>query len=334
MKKLGAFKSFGLLVFLSIALILVGVNFLEADKPDKPPGKKPPKWEWKVGIPNLTKAVNLDCNLYANSPLTSEDSGYIIYENNDFVKVEYWTSQDDETAETHSTFSLTMENTEKGNPAGTGAYSVGFRDLLFTGCRTYCNEGGEGPCLCWVLPNYNSTGKSCCEIDCHGPGSPDFWVMKEFMEYNFHPSHGYDHFSLRFIVYCDVEAMQLNEEVTVDGYMWWLNIWNTGETLIEGNEDYHNIVPAYWILLEDIGVKKTGDNEWTITVDQCGVNDPPGSCYSKYGHSGRYIVFYEFYYQGIEKQKGKSGKTYIESERRYALGAATPFKFITKWTRF
>ncbi len=39
MKKIGKLKLIGLFIFLSIALVLVGVNFLEADKPDKPPGK-------------------------------------------------------------------------------------------------------------------------------------------------------------------------------------------------------------------------------------------------------------------------------------------------------
>lgn len=41
MKKFGKFKLFGLLTFLSIALVFVGVNFLEADKPEKGKGGKP-----------------------------------------------------------------------------------------------------------------------------------------------------------------------------------------------------------------------------------------------------------------------------------------------------
>jgi hypothetical protein len=42
MKKIGKLKLIALFTFLSIALVLVGVNFLEADKPDKP-GKGKPK---------------------------------------------------------------------------------------------------------------------------------------------------------------------------------------------------------------------------------------------------------------------------------------------------
>jgi hypothetical protein len=331
MKRLGKLKLFGLVVFLTAALIFVGIDYLE--------GKKPPKWEWKVGIPNLAMAEEDGCNLYANlhgNPMvTLENPGYITYEKNDFVDVEYWTSEDKDTGEFHSIFSLKLENTEKGISNNPGDYSIGFRDLQFIGCRTYCSEGGTGPCLCWVLPNY-ADAIDCCTAGCTGPGSGGYWVMQEFMENNAHPSFGYDHFSLRIIVYCDVEAIGLDESVTVDGYMWRINVWNTGDTLLEGNEDYHNIVCAYWILLEEVEVFRSGENEWKITVDQCGFHNPDGgnSCFSKYGHSGRYIVFYEYYNQGIEKPIGKSGKSKIDSENRWALGAATAFKFVTKWTRY
>ncbi|MCK4789514.1 MAG: hypothetical protein KAV87_37580, partial [Desulfobacteraceae bacterium] len=158
------------------------------------------------------------------------------------------------------------------------------------------------------------------------------WVMKEFMEKYNHPSWGYDHFSLRIIVYYDIEAMEIGSSVdNLDGYMWKLNIWNTGDTLLSGDEKYHNIVCDYRFPLEGIEVERSGENEWTITVDQCGVN-VEGSCPTEL--SGRYIVFNETYYQGVEKQKGKSGRTYIDAEYRKAVGSATAFKFITKWTRF
>jgi hypothetical protein len=157
--------------------------------------------------------------------------------------------------------------------------------------------------------------------------------MKEFMETPAHPRNGYDHFSLRFWVNTDIEALDIGgESWEGEGYMWRLNIWNTSDILLTGSEKYHNIEPQWSVPLEGVEVYRSGENEWIITVDQCGVEDgcPP----SQHGHSGRYIAFWETYYQGIEKQKGKSGKTYIDSEYRRALGAATPFKFITKWTRY
>jgi len=87
MKRFGKLKLFGLVAFLTAALIFVGIDYLE--------GKKPPKWEWKVGIPEETLATELECNLYGNSSDLSEEE-YLIYERNDFVDVEYWTSEDKE----------------------------------------------------------------------------------------------------------------------------------------------------------------------------------------------------------------------------------------------
>jgi len=158
--------------------------------------------------------------------------------------------------------------------------------------------------------------------------------MKEFMETSAHPRNGYDNFSLRFWVNTDIEAIETGDTWEGEGYMWWLNIWNTSDILLAGSEKYHNIVPQWSIPLEGVEVYRSGENEWIITVDQCGPTIEGGCPPSLYGHSGRYIAFWETYYQGIEKQKGKSGKSYIDSEYRRALGAATAFKFITKWTRF
>ncbi len=330
MKDLGKFKLFGLLIFLSVVLVFAGVNFLEG----KRPGKKPPKWEWKVGIPDETEATGLDCNLYGNSSDLSEE-GYLIYERNDFVDVEYWTSEDKDTGEIHSTFSLKLENTNKSN-SDPGDYSIGFRDVRFRGCKSYCSQGGEGPCRSGVFPNYSPTpaGVDCCVADCSGPGSSGYGVMKEFMENNAHPSFGYDHFILRFWVYTNIE--DIDESWTGEGYMWKMNVWNTDDTLLSGDEKYHNIICQYSIPLEGVLVERSGENEWKITVDQCGEHvSGTNECQSSLtNNSGRYIAFWEFYNQGIEKQKGKSGKSSIESERRWALGASTAFKFITRWTRF
>ncbi len=326
MKKFEKFKLLILLIFLSVALVFAGVNFLEADKPDKPPGKKPPKWEWKVAIPNEEEAAESGCNLYGNNGT---------YENNEFVEVKYWTFEDKDTGEFHSIFSLKIENTQKGISDNPGDYSVGFRDLQFIGCKSYCFLGGEGPCRCWVFPNYSLSGVDCCEVDCSGQGSPDYWVMKEFMETSAHPRDGYDHFGLRFWLNTDIEAIETGDTWEGEGYLWWFNIWNTSDILLTGNEKYHNVVPQSSIPLEGVEVYRSGENEWEITIDQCGLYVAGGECPpSAYGHTGRYIVFWETYYQGIEKPIGKSGKSKIESQTRRALGGATEFKFFTKWTRF
>lgn len=328
MKDLGKFRLFGLLIFLSLVLVFAGVNFLEGKRPAKKPGKKPPKWEWKVGIPNESEAETLGCNLYGNNE---------IYENNNFVDVDFWTSEDKDTGEFHSTFSLKIENTEKGISSFPGNYSIGFREVMFRGCKSYCFLGGTGPCLSWVFPNYSfpPAGVDCCEVDCSGTGSFGYLVMKEFMETSAHPRDGYDHFSLRFWVNKDIEAIGIGGSWGGEGYMWRMNVWNTDDTLLSGDEKYHNIICQYSIPLEGVLVERLGENEWKITVDQCGFNEPGNECPSVLtNNSGRYIAFWEFYYQGIEKQRGKSGKSYIEPVGRRALGGATAFKFITKWTRF
>lgn len=342
MKRFLSFKLFGLVVLLTVVLVFVGINLLDAQvQMSAKGGKKPPKWEWEVGIPNEPLAVSLGCNLHGN-PHGNQAPGnpsFITYENNDFIEAEFWTSEDKDTGEFHSIFSLKIENTERDVSNEAGYYSVGFRDVWFSGCRSYCFLGGTGPCMCWVLPNYGLSGVDCCVPLCCGKTdeceSDGFWVMQQFMQEFAHPCYGYDHFGLRFWVDTDIEAIEVGDSWTGEGYMWWLNLWNTGETLLEGNEGYHNVVCDYTIPLEGVQVDRTGANEWIITVDQCGPYVEGGDCPpSMHGHSGRYIVFWESYSQGIEKQKGKSGKTYINAENRRALGGATKFKFQTKWTRY
>jgi len=322
----------GFMVFLALIFVLGGIILPEA--------KRPPKWTWRAGIPNEPMATQMACNLYAN-PHGNQgpgSPGYITYASNDFVEIDFWTSEDKDTGRFHSIFSLKIRNTEKGVSEDPGYYSVGFRDIWFSGCKTYCYLGGEGPCRCWVFPNYGLNGVDCCVPLCCGPtaecGSDGFGIMKQYMETSAHPRDGYDHFGLRFWVDTNIESIGVGDTWTGEGYMWWLNIWNTGETLVTGSEQYHNIVCDYTIPLEGIQVYRAGQNEWIITIDQCGPYVEGEECPpSAHGHSGRYIVFWETYYQGIEKQVGKSGKTSIVSEYRPALGGATRFKFQTIWTR-
>jgi hypothetical protein len=340
------------LILLSVAVVFIGINGLEA--------KKPTKWEWKVGIPNELTAS--DCNLYAIDHGTLDLDGYVIYESDDFVEVDFQTNEDRQTGESITVFSLIIENTNK-DPAdpGKGKYSVGFQNLDFIGCRSHCYLGGDpdDTCYAYGFPNFLETRPACC-ADCDPPcssecvpfcnpetgvcctnggvccshdqsicsslGYPGHWVMRQFMEGYDHPSHGYDHFSLRFLVDTDIEAIEPGEcwpepetcEPVGTGYIWRLNVWNTDETLVGADDDYHNVVVKPWPL-SGVSVKRglaPYENEWIITVDQKAV----------YEH---YIPFHETYYQG--KPRGKSGKS--NSEYLWAIGAATPFKFVTKWRR-
>ena len=157
--------------------------------------------------------------------------------------------------------------------------------------------------------------------------------MKNFMEGSLHPTAGYDHFSLRFIVYEDIDSLEDGVHEVGDAYLWRLNLWNTDEVMEVGAEFNHNVVCAYWIPLEDVVVERFGD-EWTVTVNQCGmpgVDGCPGSDIE--GQTSRPVVFWETYYQGFLTPIGKSGKYTIDSEQRWAVASGTPFKFTTKWRR-
>jgi len=327
-------RLFGLVMCLAVALVLFGTSQLDA--------KKPPRWEWKVAIPNALAAETTGCNLFGSDGTFPKTGGDITYLNNDVVEVESWTNEDPENGR-YTAFSLTI------SPGGN---TVGFRALDFQGCKSYCLRGGEGDCLYQVFPVFppiplenagavcnDEPYEDCCPPDDGRCGATGYSIMKAFMEqpygyptYDYHPTTEYKNFSLRVIVYTDIDSITESVPYKGEGYLWRLNLWNTDEIMVAGNEDYHNTVPAYWIPLEGVVVERTGDDEWTMTVNQCGLPAGAECLPSEHGHSGRWVVFWETYYQGIEILKGK--KTRLESEYRWALGTGTPFKFITKWTRY
>ena len=302
---------------------------------------KVPKLEevvWQVEIPDEDMAEDDcihyvfegqesdDCNLYGPGNIEGTRE-WVTFANSETVEVDVFTNQDPETKRYYTVFSLKI--TEPG--------SIGFRDLRFAGCRSYCLNGGEGQCTCQVFPGSGAT--DCCEVWCCEPGdlycgAEGYSVMKNFMEGSLHPTAGYDNFSLRFSVPADIDSLDENNGVLIDNAsLWWWNLWNTDEVMVDGDEFDHNVVAAYWIPLEDVVVERVGD-EWTVTVNQCGwpgVDGCPGSDIE--GQTTRPIVFWESYYQGIWIPTGKSGKYSLDSEYRRAVGSGTPFKFITKWKR-
>ena len=320
MKDLGKFKLFGLLIFLSVVLVFAGVNFLEGKKP----GKKPPKWDWKVGIPNFTEAVNGGLNVYGNS-LTNSDDGYAVFEENDFVDLSFNSSEDSNTGGFTYRLWLKIYNTNRDIDEP-GDYTIGFHNLAFGEGKTYCNWFYEGDppcpiCFCCVFPS--SLG--CVPVPCYpGNGCTGFNCLEPFMNGYDHPSWGYEFVVMRMYVYCDHELVP-GELVTTEARMWQFDIRNTTAPLLEGNDDYHNIYHPYNDhQLEGVTIERSVDgNTWTVFVNQDG-SDP----------IYKTILFREFYYQGVKKEKGKSGKYVLDSEDRNVLGARTPFKFISRWTRF
>ena len=323
-------RLFGLVACLAVTLVFFGASQLDAKKPPKPP-----EVQWQVAIPGEGTAGIQGCNLYG----AGSADGYVTFQNVDSVEVDVFTNVDRETGK--STTRFTLKIAESG--------SIGFRDLDFQGCRTYFLDGGEGPCTCQVFPDSDPNGSDSCVVDCcsrneDGCEATGFFEMKEFMEGPLHPTEGYDSFNLRFIVHEDIEAISeptFNEQGELVVHSWkgeadlvWLNLWNTDEIMVDGNNDSHNIVCAYWRPLEDVVVERLGADEWKVTVDQCGWEGEGNCPVNDYGYPEQYIVFWETYYQGIWTPTGKSGKFSLDSEYRWARASATPFKFITKWSRF
>jgi len=301
-----------------------------------------PNVEWVVEIPDEDMAegnciqhlfpnqTSADCNLFAPGNI-EETPEWVTFSNSGGNGVHVQPYVDESTGLPATRFALTV-----GEPE-----SIGFRDLGFDGCRSYCLHGGEGPCTCRVFPG--SDGIDCCYVDCCQPGDPycgaqGYQNMKDFMVGSLHPTAGYDYFFLWFNVYEDIDLLEDGVHEVGDAHLGRLNLVNTVEVMEDGDEFDHNVVAAYWIPLEDVVVERSGE-EWTVTVNQCGMAGVDGCPGSKYvdSQTNRPIVFWETYYQGVwvEEERGKSGKfsPSLDSEYRWAVGTGAAFKFVTKWKR-
>ena len=166
-------RFFGLVASLAVALVFFGASQLDAKKPPKPP-----EVQWQVAIPGENTAGTEGCSLYgAGNP-----NGYVTFQNVDSVEIDVFTNQDPETKIFYTVFTLTVAEPE----------SIGFQNLDFQGCRTYCDDDGfggclcEGDCLCQYFPPAES-GSDCCPYDCCSRNDPDcnatgYIAMKQFME--------------------------------------------------------------------------------------------------------------------------------------------------------
>jgi len=328
MKDLGKFKLFGLLIFLSLVLVFAGVNFLEG----KRPGKKPPKWDWKIEIPNYTVAETKGLNVYGNS-LTNSDDGYAVYEKNDSVQMDVLRHEDRETGDVIYHVYLRVYNNNIG-------YSIGFDNLAFVGCKI--GSGCENPWCCVFPPAGLPVQMPCSGLDCpdNNNSGTSYVCMQNFLQDYDHPSEGYEVIAIRMYIFCDIEDEQIlppGGSVTADGQMWSFDIWNTSAPLINGNEEYHNIVCKYLHYkydegvnnLEDVEIHRSADGDtWTVIVNQ------DGSPSSIPGLDSKLLAFRESYQKAVKKFKGKSGKYVLDSKTCTALAARTVFKFESRWTRY
>jgi hypothetical protein len=318
---------------LTVVSVFFGINSLEA--------KKQPKWEWKVKIPNEAKAIESGWNLYGNSTIQSNDGKYAIYEKNDFCDVDVLRMEDRYTEEIYYLFMLEIQNTAKDNPSAAGDYSIGFQNLKFKEGKTFIDDiKRSGDCCCCVFPPYIECIPCSRKSGCTGK------CLEDFLENYDHPNWGYDHVVIQMKIYRDIENMDPGSSENTFGYMRRFDIWNTGDTLLRGNEDYHNIVCRYRIPLEDVRVERSREeddngNTWTVIINQDGSETdcsrlPEGTKHRELCESVKekykLLGLWEMYYQGFKK-KAISGKEFIDSVSRIALAARTPFKYKSTWTR-
>jgi hypothetical protein len=240
MKKFGKLKLFGLVAILTIALVFMAINFLEA--------KKPVRWEWDVRIPG----EGADVNLYAYDTYGEAVGNTFTDTDSIFVRVK-------KSRRTPYSFRLQIvkdqENFEK----------IGFQELGLT-LRTDVKPSGNGPCS---FPDYGQ-----CPTSYEAPGCMDFFLVSYAHPYTVSIDDYYDYeddyeaFGLSIDVDYDIEGMAINGAVSPSGNVH-IDIVKTDSVLPTGCKDLHNIVVARDVVEGSgvITITKLSDNSWEIIVD-------------------------------------------------------------------
>jgi len=346
MKKLGKLKLFGLLIVLSAALVFVGVNFLQGDKPDKPLGKpdKPgketePEYTWNVTMPGSHTEEGVFCNLYG-LPKKDADNTYLDEDDRVHVIVEKKKGGKEYLLRLfiyHSVYEGVCE--ELPYP-----HQIGFQYLDLVNVP-HSQEGyyvvpEEYPCF---FPNYKDYTRECYPDE---PQSVDWWLgsdvdpymgrvpgcMKHFLEGYPHPYCDIDcniyenteepscetscpnciyrNIDIRITVDHNIEKMDVEEKYSVQPTAEvWVEVDNYNE-LQTGLEDWHNI--SGLLRWDDsvgcVTITRSGPDTWEIAVDT--IENP-------------LFTFIEIYKGGWNNRW----------EYKIPYWTRTPFKFITTWTR-
>ena len=330
MKKFGKLKLFGLVFILMGALIFVGVNLLEADKPaDKPPkpekpGKKPgPEYTWQVVIPGEASAIASRYNLFGLTPYESQDPNIVgfIYEDKglgDGFYVEVKKKGGGKGAESQFRFGVFNNIGEYGCntpwPDDLGDRKIGFQGIVITGVSFADTAGIEYPCF--FPPTYSPDSPYPCNDPAHGINSVP-QCMADFLNYNLHPycdplcGHpecSYEYVDIIITANCNFEDLRPGEVVTPLGVVR-VEVNNTYD-LQPGCDYPHNISG---VLREgdfsegDITIEKLVNvDAWKITVNSL-------------------FTFIEIYKGGYREGGGW--------EYKIPYWAKIPFTFKTTWIR-
>ncbi len=313
MKNLRNSKVLGLVTLLILALVFVGINFLDAQveitgKGQKKP--KPPEEEatWTVAIPGIGSGNNL----FGLS--NNESNGYFIYEDKgEGDGIGIVVEKMGRRGRVESQFRLGVFNNidESGqcDPWLDGPKKIGFQDIIILGTEFADTAKEEYPGFFPpAYPPYH------CDDPSYGMDDAPY-CMADFLNGYLHPycdgphpESSYYYVEISIKVDCDFENITQATDTT--GIVW-VEVVNTYD-LQTGCEYPHNISGD--CIIEDIedpdasiSIEKTGVNTWTITVDGT-------------------FTFAEIY-KGMFTGKGKRW------EYKIPYWAQIPLRFETTWTR-
>ncbi len=325
MKKLGKLKLWGLLVFILVALVFVGINLLDAQVELARKGPKP-RLSWTVRIPTEVEAVDSNDILYnlfrENS---SEDYYYDDTGEGDGILIDVLTSSSGNKAGTTLRLAVGNNLDESGNcwPWDNGPKKIGFQGIVIgdqKGTDYWFADTIEDEFPCFFPPIYSPSSPYFCD-------EPDInsvpQCMADFFNNYLHPycdpncpypvcSYRLIEIKIQFNRFIE-DITEAEDLVPVTGIIW-IRLINTFE-LQSGCEYPHNVEGYYQVEYPDgsflINKKADVDNTWTVNVD--------GD-----------FTFAEIY-KGAMKGKGKKGRGSWEYKIPY--WAQIPLYFVTEWTR-
>ncbi len=327
MKKLGKFILFGLLIFLSVALVFVGGNFLEGQK-DKKPGV-----EWCVTIP-LKGSVSpwgSVYNLYGtNGGVYFDDSTHVFAGGNKGLRKhpDY----------PYHVFELTLCNTKSWGDSCMeedeyyipGDYTVGFQDIILNSKIERPDQGS----ICFFPPMTDITGEpdhpscygiseppSCMECFLNNTLHPSSWACVWCEEDQRYENRGYMGAYIKIKVFDEIWNYPMGVPIKTEMSLY-ISVY-TGRLTHWGEDIYHDIeihIPRGNTYMADVTRLEKG---WNIVFDPLPQEN--------------LVEFRETYKEllGEVKSKAKSGQSHYEYEKHTTMIAtADHFSFEISWERY
>lgn len=315
MKRLGKSKLFGLLIFLSVALVFVGGNFLEGQK-----GKRPPGDRVRVIIPTSEEGYNLFGIGIEEDGFYYDDDTYVFAGGNKGLRKN--------PAYPYYVFELTLCNAKSWGDSCTqadeypipGDYTVGFQNISINPDSVWNPDEGR---TCLFPPPA-----------CWGGQEPD--CMACFLNNREHPSSWecvdgenrcYMGAYIKIKVFDEIWNYPINDNVATPAQIsLYISVY-TGIMAYEGEDFYHDIEihkpenVTYWA-----NVTRLDEDSWKIVFNRDSLQDQPGLVEFRETHN---VLL------GEVKPKGKSGEYHYEYEERTTMIAtADHFSFEITWESY